>query len=58
MSNNKKDIVAGAVLTAAAFEGFEALRIIVAKWADPEAMPEVKAYLTENFEILRTNFTK
>lgn len=58
MSSNKKDIVAGAVLTAAAFEGFEALRIIVAKWADPEAMPEIKARLSENSEILRTNFTK
>lgn len=58
MSSNNKDMVKGAIITAVAFEGFEALRIIVAKWADPEAMPEVKAYLTENFEILRTNFTK
>lgn len=58
MSSNKKDIVEGAVIAAATIELIEAVKIIVAMWADPEAMPEVKAKLYENQQILMTNFTK
>ena len=58
MSSNKKDIVSGAILAAAAIEGFEALKMLVCMWADPEQLPEVKAQLKENHKVLMANFTK
>lgn len=58
MSSNKRDVVSVALLTAAAMEGFEALKILACMWADPEQLPEVKARFEENQKILMTNFTK
>ena len=57
-SSNKRDIVEGAVIAAATIEIIEAIKMLVCMWADPEAMPEVKAKLNENQQILMTNFTK
>ena len=58
MSSNRKDVVYGALLAAAAVEGFNALKILACMWADPEQLPEVKARFEENRKILMTNFTK
>lgn len=58
MSGNNKDVVKGAIYAAIAIEVFDALKMLACMWADPEAMPEVKAKLNENQQILMTNFTK
>ena len=58
MSSNKRDVVSTALFAAAVVEGFEALKILVCMWADPEQLPEVKAQFAENQKILMTNFTK
>lgn len=59
MSNSKaKDIAGTAVMTAAVFELIGAVKTLALMIMDEECFVEQKAYLSENFEILRTNFTK
>ena len=60
MSTNRKakDIAIDAATTAAIIELIGAVKIGLMWAMQEDSMPKTKTYLSENFEILRTNFTK